>query len=107
MLSEARAGWRVPLERRGADEGERFARGRVRELQGGTSSVTFSYNIVARRKDIKRHRRFAKLDARLPVVSTRTPRQSAPTPRALRAFVASLEKEARSRRPKGAKKTRS
>ena len=77
----------------------------VRELQDGTSSVTFSYNIVARRKDIKRHRRFARVDARLPVLPTPTPRK--PGPRALRAFVATLEREARKRRPKGAKKARS
>ena len=32
----------------------------VRELQGGTSSVAFSYRIVGRRKDIRRHRRFDK-----------------------------------------------
>jgi hypothetical protein len=34
----------------------------VRELQGGTSNVAFSYRIVARRKDIKAHQRFAKID---------------------------------------------
>jgi hypothetical protein len=33
----------------------------VRELQGGTSSVAFSYRIVGRRKDIKKHRRFARV----------------------------------------------
>jgi hypothetical protein len=77
----------------------------VRELQDGTSNVTFSYNIVARRKDIKRHRRFARIDARLPVLPTPTPRK--PGPRALRAFVATLEKEARERRPTGARKARS
>ena len=32
----------------------------VRELQGGASSVTFSYRIVGRRKDIRKHRRFDK-----------------------------------------------
>jgi hypothetical protein len=77
----------------------------VRELQEGTSSVTFSYNIVARRKDIKHHRRFARIDAGLPVLPTPTPRKSGP--RALRAFVATLEREARERRPKGARKARS
>ena len=65
----------------------------------GKSSIPFSYRIVARRKDIKRHRRFAKIDTRLPA-----PPMAAPSPRkrkavsrssALRAFVASLEKEAR------------
>ena len=34
----------------------------VRELQGGSSSIAFSYRIVAKRKDIKRHTRFAKID---------------------------------------------
>jgi hypothetical protein len=77
----------------------------VREIQNGTSSVAFSYNIVARRKDIKQHRRFARIDAGLPVPPPPTPRK--PGPRALRAFVATLEREARKRRPKGAKKTRS
>jgi len=38
----------------------------VRELAGGTQSVAFSYRIVGRRKDIKGHRRFAKIDMRLP-----------------------------------------
>lgn len=37
----------------------------VRELRGGTSSVRFSYRIVGRRKDIKGHKRFAKIDPRL------------------------------------------
>jgi hypothetical protein len=77
----------------------------VRELQDGTSSVTFSYNIVARRKDIKRHRRFARIDARLPTLPTPTPRK--PGPRKLRTFMATLEREARERRPKGARKARS
>src|SRR5262245_5597905 len=39
----------------------------VRELQGGTSNVAFSYRIVARRKDIKAQQRFAKIDTRLPL----------------------------------------
>ena len=34
----------------------------VRELMGGKSSIAFSYRIVGRRKDIKGHRRFAKID---------------------------------------------
>ena len=38
----------------------------VRELQGGTSNVAFSYRIVGRRKDIKAHKRFARIDLRLP-----------------------------------------
>ena len=39
----------------------------VRELTGGKSSVAFSYRIVGRRKDIKGHRRFAKIDTPLPL----------------------------------------
>src|SRR4029450_13473002 len=38
----------------------------VRELGGGKSNVAFFYRIVARRKDIKAHRRFAKIETRLP-----------------------------------------
>ena len=34
----------------------------ARELQGGTSSVAFSYRIVGKRKDIEGHKRFAKID---------------------------------------------
>jgi hypothetical protein len=64
----------------------------VRELGGGTSGVAFSYRIVGRRKDITRHKRFAKIDTRLPLpVRDRRP---APT---RRAFRAALEREARAR----------
>ena len=41
----------------------------VREFGGGTSSIAFSYRIVGRRKDIKDHRRFAKIT--LPVFPKR------------------------------------
>ena len=41
----------------------------VRELQGGTSSVPFSYRIVGKRKDIKAHKRFATVEATLPMVA--------------------------------------
>ena len=80
----------------------------VRELAGGTSNVAFSYRIVGRRKDIRGHRRFAKIDTRLqlPADATRPPRKGAPRAAELRAFVARLEKEARARGPKGAKKAR-
>ena len=69
----------------------------VRELADGKSSVAFSYRIVARRKDIKAHKRFAKIDTRqaLPARATRPPREPAPTAAALREFVAQLEKEAK------------
>jgi hypothetical protein len=38
----------------------------VRELQGGASNVAFGYRIVGRRKDIKAHKRFARIDTRGP-----------------------------------------
>jgi hypothetical protein len=38
----------------------------VRELMGGKSTIEFSYRIVGRRKDVKEHRRCAKIDMRLP-----------------------------------------
>jgi hypothetical protein len=77
------------------------ARFEVRELAGGKSNVAFSYRIVGRRRDIRRHRRFAKIDTRLelPAGATRPPRKRAPGAAGLRAFVARLEKEARERAP--------
>jgi hypothetical protein len=67
----------------------------VRELMGGKSSITFSYRIVGRRKDIKEHRRFAKIDTRrlLPTPAARAPRK--PTAAGRRAFLARVEKEVR------------
>src|SRR5262249_36241928 len=87
---------------------KRAASFQVRELQSGTSNVAFSYRIVARRKEIKAHQRFAKIDTRqaLPAPATRPPREPAPTKAELRAFVARLEKEAGERRPRGARKAR-
>jgi hypothetical protein len=78
----------------------------VREFGGGRSSVAFSYRIVGRRRDITRHRRFAKIDTRLPMpaAATRAPRRRKPTAAALRAFIARLESEARARTPKRARK---
>jgi hypothetical protein len=74
----------------------------VRELNGGKSNITFSYRIVGRRKDIKGHRRFAKIDTRLPLPTARhLPGERAPTAAGFRAFVAKVEKQARERRPKG------
>jgi hypothetical protein len=67
---------------------------------GGESAIAFSYRIVGRRRDITRHRRFAKIDARLPAAAPRGPRQRRPTAAALRAFIADLEQEARGRAPK-------
>jgi hypothetical protein len=65
----------------------------VRELAGGTSSVAFSYRIVGRRKDITRHKRFAKIDTRLALPAVRARRR----PPTRRAFLAELEREARAR----------
>jgi hypothetical protein len=88
--------------------GKTVASFEVRELGGGKSSVAFSYRIVGRRRDITRHRRFAKIDTRLPTpaAATRARRALKPTPAALRAFIARVEKEAAERRPKGARKAR-
>jgi hypothetical protein len=78
----------------------------VRELAGGKSNVAFSYRIVGRRKDIRARRRFAKVDTGLPVprAATDAARKRAPKEAEFRAFVARLEKEARRRGPKGAKR---
>jgi hypothetical protein len=71
----------------------------VRESQGGKSSIAFSYRIVGRRKDIT-EQRFAKvIPPKLPAAAARKP-----TAAQLRAFVARVEKEARARVPKGARK---
>jgi hypothetical protein len=78
----------------------------VRELMGGESAVAFSYRVVGRRRDITRHRRFAKIDTSLPLPPTAgAPRQRRPTAAALRTFIASLEQEARDRAPQRARKT--
>ena len=80
----------------------------VREFAGGKSSIAFSYRIVGRRKDIKGHQRFAKIE--LPALPTRAarrpPRKPVPTAAGLRAFIAGVEKKWRERAPKGAEKAR-
>jgi hypothetical protein len=79
----------------------------VRELTNGKSSIAFSYRIVGRRKDIKGHRRFAKLDTRPPPpTKAAAPRKLASTRAGLRAFAACLEKKAQERAPRGAEKGR-
>jgi hypothetical protein len=90
------------VRRKGANNFE------VRELTGGKSNVAFSYRIVGRRKDIKQHRRFAKVDMGLPLLTRppRAPRKPAATAADVRAFVARVEKDARERAPKGAEKVR-
>ena len=91
------------VRRKGANSFE------VHELTGGKSSVAFSYRIVGRRKDIKRHQRFARIKDPLPLptrAARRTPRKTVPTAAGLRAFVARVEKKARERAPKGAEKVR-
>jgi hypothetical protein len=72
----------------------------VRELMGGKSAIAFSYRIIGWRKDIKGHRRFAKIDTHLPAPPRarrlRPPRRlkgPRPAPAALRALVARMEKQ--------------
>jgi hypothetical protein len=70
----------------------------VRELQGGTSSIAFSYRIVGKRKDVKRHTRFAKIETPIiaPFGKTRAARGRKPRmPSSTRALLATLEKQAR------------
>jgi hypothetical protein len=50
----------------------------VRELQGGTSSVGFSYRIVGKRKDISRHTRFAKIDMNVAAPVSQSGRRNPP-----------------------------
>ena len=79
----------------------------VREFAGGKSSIAFSYRIVGRRKDLKQHQRFPKIDMPLPPPTNGSrPRKPQPTAAGLRAFIARVEKEARERAPKGAEKAR-
>ena len=65
----------------------------VRELQGGTSNVAFSYRIVGRRKDVRGLKRFPKFDVSVP---PRAPRAQRPAPTRA-AFIAELERQARAR----------
>jgi hypothetical protein len=68
----------------------------VRELQGGTSNIAFSYRIVAKRKDIKAHRRFAKIETTVPMPTGKARaargRQAARLPFSMRALVAATRK---------------
>jgi hypothetical protein len=70
----------------------------VRELQGGTSNAPFSYRIVAKRKDIKAHTRFAKIDTTLPMPTGKAraarQRKAARLPSSMRALLAALAKHA-------------
>ena len=75
----------------------------VRELTGGKSSVVFSYRIVGRRKDIRGHRRFAKIDMRVPLTAPANSRKAAARAAKIRAVF--LRKETRQHRPKGAAKS--
>jgi hypothetical protein len=64
----------------------------VCELQGGTSNIAFSYRIVAKRKDIKAHRRFAKIETTVPMPTGKARaalgRQAARLPSSMRALIA-------------------
>jgi hypothetical protein len=74
----------------------------VRELQGGKANVAFSYRIVGRRKDVKDHRRFTKIDTRLP----RPPRAGGGRKQALamRALLDTLEKHRERTKPARARR---
>jgi hypothetical protein len=76
----------------------------VRELMGGQSAVAFSYRVVGKRRDITRHRRFAKIDMGLPLPPAAARARRQPTAAALRTFIANLEQEARERAPRRAGK---
>jgi hypothetical protein len=84
----------------------------VRELMGGKSAIAFSYRIVGRRKDIKGHRRFAKIDTRLrlpvprarPARTARRAKVPPPTPAGLRALATRREKQAEAEMSKRARK---
>jgi hypothetical protein len=72
----------------------------VRELSGGTSNVGFSYRIVGKRRDIKRHTRFAKIETPLIPIAVgkrraARGRKARRLPPATRTLLAALEKEAR------------
>jgi hypothetical protein len=104
-------GYRVFLTPEGDCKGlyvqrKRGASFEVRELQGGNSDAAFSYRIVAKRKDIKRHARFAKFETpALPMpigkASARKARAArgrkpARLPAAMRAMFTTLDKKATS-----------
>ena len=72
----------------------------VREFGDGKSSVAFSYRIIGRRRDIARHRRFAKIETRVPMAISRARmarparrlKAPPPTPAGLHAFAARMAK---------------
>jgi hypothetical protein len=79
-------------------QSKRGASFEVRELQGGDSSIAFSYRIVAKRKDIKRHTRFAKIETPvipMPIGKARAARGRKPAelPPSVRALFSTLERE--------------
>jgi hypothetical protein len=86
---------------------KRAASFEVRELMAGKSSVTFSYRIVGRRKDVRGHRRFPKFDMpSFPAAATRTARKRAPTAADLRRFLTGLETGGQAQKAKEAMKAR-
>jgi hypothetical protein len=110
-------GYRVFLTPEGDCQGlyvqRRGTRFEVHELQGGTSNVAFSYRIVAKRKDIKTHTRFAKIDTTLPGVTEKPRaarrRKATRLPSSIRQLLATLEKHAphiRNQTPKIRRKPR-
>ena len=78
----------------------------VRELQGGMSNVAFSYRIVGRRRDIKRHKRFARIDITppMPIAKSRALGHTAARARAFaRKLRAAMQKHAVALRAKPAR----
>lgn len=63
----------------------------VRELAGGKSSIAFSYRIVGRRKDIRAHKRFAKIDVTPPMLPAR---RAGRTQSSVDALLAKVRKQA-------------
>ena len=84
---------------------KRAASFEVRELAGGKSNAAFSYRIVGRRKDIRGHKRFAKIDVTPPMLPAR---RTGRTQSSVDALLAKVRKQVgakpgRARRPKMAR----
>jgi hypothetical protein len=71
----------------------------VREFAGGKSNGVFSYRTVGRRKDVRRHTRFPKVNTRLSLPAAAT--RGAPRAARLRTHLARLEKQVRELSAKG------
>ena len=81
----------------------------VRELQRGTHSIGFSYRIVGKRKDIRNHTRFAKIDPEIAVPrarSLRSARMLGRSSTSLRALPAILARPAAARSQRSLRRRR-